>query len=412
MGLIVCHIFILRFYRLSGIMQITCQIARRDGGIFLPDIFAVLTDVAVICLDLLIYSMIFVLKKNTPLYRTLMYGGCGVILLFYFMGVYLWEIPAALATTVFMTIPSFLLFLALSRHKGSRFLLTFCFVDTVSLMIAFLGRYVIMLFPDRSTWAFLVVVTLSTILVAVGHSRFRDYHILLDTVDSGWGAMALSTVLIYFALIFFAAYPKPIVERPEYAPCWLAFAAVVLACYGVFLQSIHKTQRIQEQNKRLEREKRLFHLVYTDALTGLYNRAAYVERLNDLEREREEEDRAICCIMLDCNHFKRINDTFGHHGGDLALRRAAEALGAVFSSSDAYLFRIGGDEFALMLRDRSPEEAEALLARLEAALEAAAAELDMPLSLAAGFAFTRPGESIENAFIRADAKMYQNKKNA
>ncbi len=72
--------------------------------------------------------------------------------------------------------------------------------------------------------------------------------------------MALSTVLIYFALIFFAAYPEPMLDRPEYAPCWLVFALVVLACYGVFLQSIHKTQRIQEQNEKLEREKHLFQM--------------------------------------------------------------------------------------------------------------------------------------------------------
>ena len=88
----------------------------------MPDLFAVLTDVTVIFFDLLIYSMIFKLKRDTLLYRALMYGGCGVILFFYFAGVYFWEIPASLAAAVFMTVPSFLLFLTLSRHKGSRVL--------------------------------------------------------------------------------------------------------------------------------------------------------------------------------------------------------------------------------------------------------------------------------------------------
>ena len=63
----------------------------------MPDLFAVLTDVTVIFFDLLIYSMIFKLKRETLLYRALMYGGCGVILFFYFAGVYFWEIPASLA---------------------------------------------------------------------------------------------------------------------------------------------------------------------------------------------------------------------------------------------------------------------------------------------------------------------------
>ncbi|WP_087065026.1 GGDEF domain-containing protein [Intestinibacillus massiliensis] len=374
----------------------------------MSNIFAVLSDLVVILFDLLVYSMIFALKKETPLYRFLMYGGCGVILFFYFAGVHLWGIPASIASTLFMTIPSFLLFLALSRHKGSRFLLTFCFVDTVSLMIAFLGRYVGIMIHGGAVLAFVVVVAISITLLAIGRGRFSSYHVLLDTVDSGWGAMALATVLIYFALIFFAAYPKPMLERPEYAPCWLVFALVVLACYGVFLQSIHKTMRIQEQNQKLEHEKHLFQMVYTDTLTRLYNRAAYVEHINDLEREGTGSP--VCCIMLDCNHFKEINDRFGHHSGDMALQKTADALRLVFANRTDSVFRIGGDEFAVMLPDGTVEEAASLLAQFEKEMEAAAQALHMPLSAAAGYAATQPGESIENAFIRADAMMYRNKK--
>lgn len=113
--------------------------------------------------------------------------------------------------------------------------MTFCFVDTVSLIVAFIGRYMGILFQGGSVWTFLVVLSLFSILLVMGYKRIRAYHVLLDTVDSGWGTMAFSTVLIYFALIFFAAYPVPMVQRPEYAPCWLIFAAVVLACYVVFL---------------------------------------------------------------------------------------------------------------------------------------------------------------------------------
>lgn len=378
-----------------------------DGGDFLQDIVAILTDMAVIFFDLLMYSMLFPLKTHGWLSRVWMWGGCGAILFFYFVGVYVWRIPASFAAAVFMTIPSFLLFLVLSRHKGSRFLLTFCFVDTVSLIVAFLGRYVGILFHGGSLWALLVVITLFSILLAVGHKRFRAYHVLLNTVDSGWGFMAFCTVLIYFALIFFAAYPEPMIQRPEYAPCWLIFAAVVLACYGVFLQSIHKTLQIQKQNARLEREKHLFQLIYTDALTGLSNRAAYVEQMNTLERARGAQ--TICCVMLDCNHFKQINDQFGHHGGDQALRCAADALRAVFSTTTAYLFRIGGDEFSVILPDCPPERVDALLAQLTAELTHTSAELGMPISMAAGYALTQPGENIEDAFIRADRNMYQNK---
>lgn len=119
--------------------------------------------------------------------------------------------------------------------------------------------------------------------------------------------------------------------------------------------------------------------MYTDALTGLYNRAAYVERVNTLERERGT--RTICCVMLDCNHFKQVNDNFGHHGGDKVLRRAADAIRAVFSDTTEYLFRIGGDEFSVILPDCPPERAEALLADLTVELEHASMELEIPVSM-------------------------------
>ena len=373
----------------------------------MTDIFAIFTDVAVIFFDLLLYSMLFKLKKETIRYRAFMYVGCGVFLLSYFIGVYLYEIPASLGAAIFMSVPSFLLFLALSRHKGSRFILTFSFVDTVTLIIAFIGRYVGILVPGGSVWALIVVVSLFSTLVVLGHRYFRSYHLLLDTVDNGWGTMALSTVLIYFALIFFAAYPIPMIERPEYAPCWLVFATVVLTCYGVFFQSIQKTQHIQEQNERLQQEKELFQMVYTDALTGLFNRAAYIENLNYLERESREQ--SLCCIMIDCNHFKQINDRFGHHTGDIALQQVSDALKSVFSGHTDYLFRIGGDEFAVILHATSPDEPAKLLAQLNRTLDTCASNLNIPLSVSFGFCFTQPEESLEDTFIRADKQMYQNK---
>ena len=97
--------------------------------------------------------MIFKLKRETLLYRALMYSGCGVILFFYFAGVYFWKSRFSGCGRVYDG-AEFSAVLTLSRHKGSRFLLTFCFVDTVSLIVAFIGRYMGILFQGGSVWTF------------------------------------------------------------------------------------------------------------------------------------------------------------------------------------------------------------------------------------------------------------------
>ena len=63
-----------------------------------------------------------------------------------------------------------------------------------------------------------------------------------------------------------------------------------------------------EQNKRLERERVVYQMAFTDALTGLYNRASYMEKVNQLERQRENGDN-VCCIVADVNRFKAVSYT-------------------------------------------------------------------------------------------------------
>ena len=97
--------------------------------------------------------------------------------------------------------------------------------------------------------------------------------------NAGWGSMAVSTVCIYIAMIFIAVYPKPLMERMEYAPVYFVFSVVVLACYWVFIQSVVKTQQIHDQNLSLKREAEVYRLAYTDSFDRALNRAAYIELL-------------------------------------------------------------------------------------------------------------------------------------
>src|SRR5204862_3033655 len=100
-----------------------------------------------------------------------------------------------------------------------------------------------------------------------------------------------------------------------------------------------------------------------DPLTRLYNRRSYVNELeNELDRARRY-DTSFALVLCDLDGFKAINDTHGHLAGDEALQRVARVLDAGLRASDR-AFRVGGDEFALLLVGAGPPDAQEAIARL------------------------------------------------
>lgn len=372
-------------------------------------LITVLIDLCVVIFDLMVFARMIVLKNDSRRRRALMYGGCAVIIGCYYLATYVFHWPSSTASVVFMSIPSLLFFFILSKYKDARFFLTFCFVDSVTLIFAFAARYISILTGDVGS--IVTLVALFAVLVAVfmiGKPYFGRYRMLLEYVDTGWRAMMVCSVLIYFALVFFAAYPKPIVERVEYAPSYLVFSAVVLSCYAVFITSVAKTRKIYEQSRQLERGQKWHRMAYIDALTGCANRMAYMEKINEIERERTG-DEPIAILVFDLDRFKEINDTQGHNAGDEVLKATAVLLKNVFEEEKFSLYRIGGDEFAVIASD--PTESQIMEKLLSLEQEADADREAVPCRLSAGYAFIDPKENnaVEQAFERADKMMYENK---
>ena len=131
---------------------------------------------------------------------------------------------------------------------------------------------------------------------------------------------------------------------------FFVFSTALLAlCLMLVFRCRRQKIRIQALEQRLQQEHRLAH---TDPLTGLSNRAAYEERLDLLTDRHSGAD--ICCVVLDADRFKSVNDENGHHAGDIALQNIACTLQKIFNEDDDHeLFRIGGDEFALILHGLS-----------------------------------------------------------
>lgn len=373
-------------------------------------ILPIVNDILVLMFDLFLFTRLVSLKNDRRTERIIMYFGCALICEVYFIALYFFQVAASVATVFIMTIPSLVLFWCLSNYKDCRFLLTFCFIDTITLIVAFVGRCMGVFW---GTWGQAVyalsVIILASVVWIKGKKYFSGYHQLLEVVDAGWRSMTVSTVLIYFALIFFAAYPRPLVERLEYVPMYAVFCAIVISCYVVLLMSIVKTRQIHEQNKELQKKQELYLIAYTDPLTGLQNRASYVERVQRIISGEEKD--GLCCIMLDMNNLKEINDTKGHLEGDHSLIAVANALRTVFTPGWNIVYRIGGDEFLVILKEQKSERVEMLLRQLDEELEKREEELGLPLSVAAGYIILKPDQlaNIEHAIDQADRKMYETK---
>ncbi|MDD3447646.1 MAG: EAL domain-containing protein [Gammaproteobacteria bacterium] len=122
--------------------------------------------------------------------------------------------------------------------------------------------------------------------------------------------------------------------------------------------------------RHIEDEQRIRYLSSRDPLTGLPNRAAFLERIDPALRQ-EGEGGGAAVVVLDVDRFKMINDTLGPGGGDRLLRQLADRLGRVLQSGDM-LARLGSDEFAILLGEvRTPEQAMSRVRGLQSVLASA-----------------------------------------
>ena len=191
-------------------------------------------------------------------------------------------------------------------------------------------------------------------------------------------------------------------------PAIFLLSAALLVSWPLFaLRYRRQKARIRTLERSLKREHQIAR---TDPLTGLLNRAAYEERLTLLTAP--PCGGGLCCVMLDVDRFKDINDEKGHPAGDRALQSIAAILRQIFDETPHELFRIGGDEFALILHELTPAQADARLSLVNPLLHRRCPGPGSPLSVSSGRAFLgEPGApTAKDAFELADQRMYGYKK--
>jgi diguanylate cyclase (GGDEF)-like protein len=161
----------------------------------------------------------------------------------------------------------------------------------------------------------------------------------------------------------------------------------------------------------LDRELR--HLALTDELTCLYNRRGFFAAAVQQLKLASRKEQSLLLLYCDVDNLKKINDSYGHQEGDLALIRTADALEKAFRDSDT-LARLGGDEFVVLASEASSQTQEVLLRRLEKNLKKSNAnESRYELSLSVGVARFDPKRAISLGELmeQADEAMYEQKRN-
>ncbi|MEN5108586.1 diguanylate cyclase [Pseudomonas sp. TWI672] len=152
-------------------------------------------------------------------------------------------------------------------------------------------------------------------------------------------------------------------------------------------------------------EEDLRTLSVTDALTGIHNRRYFQERLKAELDRAQRDDQELAVIMLDIDHFKRINDQYGHAVGDHVLRSLCQRIGQRLRRTDVFC-RLGGEEFMVLCPGSNAEQARLLAMELWQGVRNLPVDGVGKVTASFGVAGWRPGEGADALLLRADAGVY------
>jgi len=158
------------------------------------------------------------------------------------------------------------------------------------------------------------------------------------------------------------------------------------------------------------RWRKAAHHANHDQLTGLLNRRTFSRHLPRIVKTSDAGNLDLSLMLIDFDHFKLINDRYGHSAGDNILQQVAKLFTSVLRAGDS-LYRWVGEEFVIILRDTDASTLAAIAERLRVLTEQHSFGLKRPVTLSVGLATYEAGETHENFFKRADAAMLCAKRN-
>lgn len=272
-----------------------------------------------------------------------------------------------------------------------------------------------------------VPLSLVSITVQVGAiylvPQIGFYFIAIIFVVLGFGALRMTArqtgiVWAYATLglaFLFLMTDKPIsipmADATERALALACFVSTLARCAGAGLYGSSMREALYRRSNALAAANaRIEELAQIDELTGAYNRRYIMKSLGE-KITRIQHGAHGCIALIDLDHFKRINDRFGHPVGDEVLRRFARAIFANIRMIDK-LGRYGGEEFLLVLPDTNADQAMQIVERLRgiiADMDWSKIAPDLTLTISAGLSEIASNDTPEDLLARADRALYRAK---
>lgn len=253
----------------------------------------------------------------------------------------------------------------------------------------------------------------SNVLQTLVNNNLRHYFILL---------VILAALIFWFVIQFIS---RPLISMERYINALRTgtddtnFDSIIphikikeieslrssLTTYQSELDNVHST--LDKKNAKL------WHLAHHDALTGVFNRRAFEEDWQHLQELVEDQNISVSFLLFDCDHFKAINDTYGHETGDKVIQIIAESIHSSLRTSDK-LYRIGGDEFAAIILNTGMREINQIAERCNARIEEftfSRLGIKEPVKVSIGLAHNEGNDVINFSELhrQADLAMYHAK---
>ncbi|WP_231423371.1 GGDEF domain-containing protein [Pseudomonas sp. Leaf59] len=246
--------------------------------------------------------------------------------------------------------------------------------------------------------------------------RLSQVLIMLFTVGMSVSAVSCYSVYRSMTLVSIGLVLLPctlwLLLQPS--PMQVGVGIAVLVFSSFVVSATRKLSDALEKAFRLTRQMERAHSIstraaQTDELTGLMNRRAFFEHAHVLYAQCRHQQQPLCALMMDMDHFKAINDTYGHQAGDQVLRQIGGVISTSFRQADVY-GRLGGEEFAVLLPNTSLETARAIAEQLVKAVAGLASEPVHGLTASLGLASTQAQDlDLHGLMNTADKALYRAK---
>lgn len=273
---------------------------------------------------------------------------------------------------------------------------------------------------ERHYWMTLVLSAgtwgLGALAVMPKDDRLSQVLVMLFTVGMSVAAVSCYSAYRYMTLASMGLVLLPctlwLLFQPSPMQVGVAIAVLVFSTFVV--SATRKLSDALEKAFRLTRQMERAHTIstraaQTDELTGLMNRRAFFEHAQRLYEQCRQNQQPLCALMMDMDHFKEINDTYGHQTGDQVLRQIGGVISASFRKADVY-GRVGGEEFAVLLPNTSLETAQGIAEQLIKAISSLVSEPVQGLTASLGVASTHAqDQDLYDLMNTADKALYRAK---